>query len=165
MRTLSKSKIMAFRQCPRRVWLEVHRPDLKEDSAATQASYDTGHTVGDLARRLYDCGGDGELIDIDTLGFPAVFDATAEALTRRRPIFEAAFTTGDALALADVLLPVGQRQWRMVEVKSSTSVKDAQREDLAIQTHIATKAGVKLESMALAHIVLNQETIVRAPSP
>lgn len=152
MRTLSKSKIMAFRQCPRRVWLEVHRPDLKEDSAATQASYNTGHTVGEIARRLYDRSGDGELIDIDTLGFPAVFDATAEALTRRRPIFEAAFTTGDALALADVLLPVGQRQWRMVEVKSSTSVKDAQREDLAIQTHIATKAGVKLESMALAHI-------------
>ncbi|MDE2253046.1 MAG: DUF2779 domain-containing protein [Betaproteobacteria bacterium] len=152
MRTLSKSKIMAFRQCPRRVWLEVHRPDLKEDSAATQASYDTGHTVGDLARRLYDRGGDGELIDIDKLGFPAVFDATAEALASRHPIFEAAFTTGDALALADVLLPVGQRQWRMVEVKSSTSVKDAQREDLAIQAHIATKAGVNLKSMALAHI-------------
>jgi hypothetical protein len=152
MRTLSKSKIMAFRQCARRVWLEVHRPDLKEDSASTMASYETGHTVGDIARRLYDRGGNGELIDIDALGFPAVFDATAEALTRRTPIFEAAFTTGDALTLADVLLPVGQRQWRMVEVKSSTSVKDAQREDLAIQTHIATKAGVKLKSMALAHI-------------
>lgn len=152
MRTLSKSKIMAFRQCPRRVWLEVHRPDLKADSAVTMASYETGYTVGDIARRLYDRNGDGELIDLDVLGFPAVFDATAEALTRRRPIFEAAFTTGDALALADVLLPVGQRQWRMVEVKSSTSVKDAQREDLAIQTHIANKAGVKLKAMALAHI-------------
>lgn len=143
---------MAFRQCPRRVWLEVHRPDLKVDSAVTMASYETGYTVGDIARRLYDRDGDGELIDIDVLGFPAVFDATAEALTRRRPIFEAAFTTGDALALADVLLPVGQRQWRMVEVKSSTSVKDAQREDLAIQTHIASAAGIKVKSMALAHI-------------
>jgi hypothetical protein len=152
MRTLSKSKIMAFRQCTRRVWLEVHRPDLKEDSASTMASYETGYTVGDIARRLYDSGGDGEFIDIDTLGFPAVFDATAEALTRRKPIFEAAFTTEDALALADVLLPAGQHQWRMVEVKSSTSVKDAQREDLAIQTHIATKAGVQLNGMALAHI-------------
>ena len=40
----------------------------------------------------------------------------------------------------------------MVEVKSSTSVKDAQREDLAIQAHIATKAGVSLEATALAHI-------------
>ena len=152
MRPLSKSKIMAFRQCPRRVWLEVHRPELKTDSSATMASYEAGHTVGDIARRLYDRVGDGELIDIDTLGFPAVFDATAEALTHRRPIFEAAFTTGDALALADVLLPAGKGHWRMVEVKSSTSVKDAQREDLAIQTYITTKAGVKLHSMALAHI-------------
>lgn len=150
MRALSKSKIMAFRQCPRRVWLEVHRPELKADSAATQASYDTGHTVGELARRVYDGAGNGKLIDIDTLGFPAVFDATAQALARRHPVFEAAFRTADALALADVLLPVGQNQWRMVEVKSSTSVKDAQREDLAIQAYIATKTGVRLAATALA---------------
>lgn len=25
---LSKSKLMAFRQCPKRLWLDVHRPDL-----------------------------------------------------------------------------------------------------------------------------------------
>lgn len=143
---------MAFRQYPRRVWLEVHRPELKADSAATQSSYETGFTVGEIARRLYDRQGDGELIDIDALGFPAVFNATTQALARRRPVFEAAFTTGDALALADVLLPEGQSQWRMVEVKSSTSVKDAQREDLAIQAHIATKAGVRLTGTALAHI-------------
>jgi len=28
---LSKSKLLAFRQCPRRLWLEVHRPDLSYD--------------------------------------------------------------------------------------------------------------------------------------
>ena len=38
MRVLSKSKLLAFRQCPKRLWLEVHRPDLREDSSATQAS-------------------------------------------------------------------------------------------------------------------------------
>ena len=114
MRPLSKSKLIAFRQCPRRVWLEVHRPDLKADSAATQASYEIGYSVGDIARQIYDRDGKGELIDIDALGFPGVFNATAEALTRRNPVFEAAFTSGDALALADILLPAGQRKWRMV---------------------------------------------------
>jgi len=44
------------------------------------------------------------LIDLDALGFPEVFDATAEALARLHPVFEAAFTPGDALALADMLL-------------------------------------------------------------
>ena len=152
MRALSKSKILAFRQCPRRVWLEVHRPDLKEDSQATQASYTAGTSVGELARSLYDHRAQGELIDLDALGFPAVYDATAEALQRRRPVFEAAFTTGDALALADILLPVGRREWRMVEVKSTTSVKDVHLEDAAIQAHVASRAGIALAGVALAHI-------------
>ncbi len=152
MRALSKSKILAFRQCPRRVWLEVHRPELKADSHVTQASYAAGTSVGELARGLYDHRGHGELIDLDALGFPAVFDATAAALQRRRPLFEAAFTTGDALALADILLPVGRREWRMVEVKSTTSVKDVHLEDAAVQAHIATRAGIRLAGVALAHI-------------
>ena len=152
MRALSKSKILAFRQCPRRVWLEVHRPELKADSAATEAIYTAGNRVGELARALYDANGDGTLIDRDMLGFPGVFDATAEALQRRRPVFEAAFTTGDALSLADVLLPVGKRDWRMVEVKSTTSVKDVHVEDAAVQAHIASRAGIRLARMSLAHI-------------
>ena len=152
MRALSKSKILAYRQCPRRVWLEVHRPELKLDSQATQAVYEVGTGVGELARTLYDRQCDGTLIDLDSLGFPGVFDATAEALQRRRPVFEAAFTTGDALSLADVLLPVGKRDWRMVEVKSTTSVKDVHLEDAAVQAHVASRAGIRLSGISLAHI-------------
>ena len=152
MRALSKSKILAFRQCPRRLWLEVHRPDLKQESAATMASYDTGDKVGQIARDLYNPDGSGRLIDIDALGFPGVFNATTEALKHRAPVFEAAFTTGDALALADVLLPTATDRWRMVEVKSSTSVKDAQRDDVAVQAYVAKKAGVNLDGVAVAHI-------------
>jgi hypothetical protein len=40
MRALSKSKLMAFRQCPKRLWLEVHHPELREDSAATQKEFE-----------------------------------------------------------------------------------------------------------------------------
>ncbi|MDP1637588.1 MAG: hypothetical protein Q8L62_05840 [Candidatus Nitrotoga sp.] len=49
MRAFSKSKLMALRQCPKRLWLEVHRPDLREDSAATQTSFQIGFQVGDIA--------------------------------------------------------------------------------------------------------------------
>ena len=34
---LSKSKIIAGRQCERRIWLEVNRPDLREFSDAQTA--------------------------------------------------------------------------------------------------------------------------------
>jgi hypothetical protein len=46
MRPHSKSKLMAYRQCPRRVWLEVHRPKLRENSAAMQKEFAVGHEVG-----------------------------------------------------------------------------------------------------------------------
>ncbi len=156
MRTFSKSKLLALRQCPKRLWLEVHRPDLREDSAATEASFQIGYQVGDIARRLYDPEGVGAVIDVATEGFDAAFKRSAELLhSTRQPIFEAGISAGGAMAFTDVMLPVqenGTTVWRMVEVKSSTSVKDYYRDDVAVQAFIAQSAGVPLQSIALAHI-------------
>lgn len=155
MRNLSKSKLIAYRQCPKRLWLEVHRPDLREDSAATQASFEVGNTVGDIARQLYDSAGTGVLLDAQSEGFDTVFRRSAELLASDQPIFEAGFAANGALAFADVMLPgkqQGKRVWRMVEVKSSTEVKDYHRDDVAIQSFIVRNAGVPLTSISLAHI-------------
>ena len=156
MRPLSKSKLMAFRQCPKRLWLEVHRPDLREDSASTQARFQTGYQVGDIAQRLYDPEGRGAVIDVGTEGFDRAFARTTELLAdSRQPVFEAGFKANGALAFADVMLPevVGDGlAWRMVEVKSSASVKDYHHDDIAVQAFVAQSAGVKLKSVALAHI-------------
>jgi hypothetical protein len=155
MRALSKSKLLAYRQCPKRIWLEIHRPDLRLDSQSTQASFDVGHQVGDIARQLYDPEGRGQLLDPQTEGFEAAFARTQALLTSDQPIFEASFLAEGALALADVLLPVrkaGEPAWRMVEVKSSTSVKPYHRDDLAVQSFVARKSGVPLAAVALAHI-------------
>ena len=155
MRNLSKSKLIASRQCQKRLWLEVHRPDLREDSAATQASFKVGNKVGDIARHIYDPAETGVLLDAQRDGYDAVFKRSAELLTSDQPIFEAGFAAHGALAFADVMLPEeqsGKRVWRMVEVKSSTGVKDYHREDTAIQSFIARNAGVPLASIALAHI-------------
>lgn len=155
MRTLSKSKLLAFRQCPKRLWLEVHSPELRADSSATQASFNIGHEVGDIAQRLYDPKGKGALIDPQVEGFDAAFARTQELLKSAQPIFEAGFRTEGGLAFADVMLPVkqgGKLAWRMVEVKSSTSVKDYHRDDAAVQSFLARSAGVPLTGIALAHI-------------
>jgi hypothetical protein len=156
MRLLSKSKLIAFRQCPKRLWLEIHHPELREDAASTLASFQVGHQVGDVAKRIYDPEGRGAVINAQTEGYDAAFARSAKLLAESRdPIFEAGLKTEGALAFADVMLPVttkGRRTWRMVEVKSSTSVKDYHRDDVAVQTFIAQSAGVKLKSVALACI-------------
>jgi hypothetical protein len=156
MHPLSKSKLLAYRQCPKRLWLEVYRPDLREDSADTQARFQTGYQVDDIARRIYDPEGRGATINVDAAGYNGAFARTAELLTdSRQPVFQAGFEAGGALAFADVMLPEfdnGQLVWRMVEVKSSASVKDYHRDDIAVQAFVAQSAGVKLKSVALAHI-------------
>lgn len=155
MRNFSKSKLMALRQCEKRLWLEVHRPDLREDSKQTDYRFEVGHQVGDIARSLFDPEGKGALLDIETEGFDAAFARSAQLLKHRQPIFEAGFCAGGALAFADVMLPddpPAELSWRMIEVKSSTSVKDYHRDDLAVQAYVARTAGVPLTSVALAHI-------------
>lgn len=157
MRNLSKSKLLAFRQCSKRLWLEIHHPESRQDSAVAQAGFKMGHQVGDIARQVYDPKSKGNLIDAQSEGFPAAFQRSAELLAAAKPvpIFEAGFSAAGALAFADVMLPsrkAGERVWRMVEVKSSTSVKNYHRDDVAIQSFVAMAAGVPLRAIALAHI-------------
>lgn len=155
MNPLSKSKLMAFRQCPRRLWLEVHQPHLREDSAQAKASFVVGNSVGEIARTLYDPKGKGQTVDLLAEGRQAAFARTQSLLQTSAPIFEAGFSAEGAMAFADVLLPARKAQakvWRMVEVKSSTSVKPSYRDDVAIQAFVANQAGVALASVALAHI-------------
>lgn len=150
MRTFSKSKLLALRQCPKRLWLEVHRPDLREYSTEIDARFQTGFQVGEIAQRIYDRAGQGVLIDVQVDGFDRAFKRTAELLRTQQPIFEAGFSAGGALTFADILLPEqngAELVWHMIEVKSSTSVKDYHYDDLAVQAFAVKAAGIPLASI------------------
>lgn len=155
MSTLSKSKIMAFRQCPKKLWLEIHRPELLKISDVSEAKYQIGYQVGKIAQSVYDPNSLGAVIDIKSEGFQQALERTKKLLNSSAPIFEAGFSANGGLAFADVLLPDqigGVKAWRMIEVKSSTCVKDYHLEDIAIQTYIAKAAGIPLKSVSIAHI-------------
>lgn len=157
MRALSKSKLMAWRQCPKRLWLEVHRPELSDVSAGSEARFAMGHEVGEMARRLYDTDGTGQLIELASLGHEAALQRSSQLLQARSrtPVFEAGFSDGRVIAYADILLPTttrGRRAWRMVEVKSSTQVKSHHLEDAAVQAFAARSAGHVLASVSIAHV-------------
>jgi hypothetical protein len=155
MKNISKSKIIAFRQCPKRLWLELHKPELRDDSAS-ETVFQIGYQVGNIARTIYDPDGTGVTIDIEELGHSKALALSAELLAQgSAPIFEAGLSIAGALAYADVMLPDlsdGTLRWRMVEVKSSTGVKAYYQDDIAVQSHIAVSSGVRLSSVSLAHI-------------
>lgn len=110
---LSKSRIALFEQCPRRLWLAVHRPELAEDSKALKASFAHGHEIGELPSRLLP---DGHMISASR-GLSAALDETANLIATGfdRPIFEATFDHDGVLIRADLLLPDGDA-WHLAEV-------------------------------------------------
>ena len=155
MRNLSKSKLIAYRQCPKRLWLEVYKPELRDDSGS-QAAFARGHDVGNDAQQIFDSEGAGMNVDPNLIGWDASSEQTQVALrTGDRAVFEALLQVPGAMALADVMRPdsnFSELHWLMIEMKASTSVKDYHRDDVAIQIYIADESGVPLSKSFLAHI-------------
>jgi hypothetical protein len=155
MNTLSKSKLLAFRQCQRRMWLEVHHGELRVDAPDAEEGFRLGNEVGAIARKHFDPNGQGVIIDVERDGIDVALAHSASLLTANRPIFEAGFRGGGGIVFADVMLPViidGQHAWRMIEVKSSTAVKNHHRDEVAFQAFVANAATIKIHSISLALI-------------
>lgn len=145
---LSKSKLLAYRQCPKRLWLQTHRPELAEVDAATSAVMASGTNVGEVFRSLY---ANGVLIDDENLGDALASTRAILGADPTRPIFEATFEVNDVLVRLDMLAP-SENGYHLIEVKSSTSVKDYHLDDAAIQTWVTTVAGIQVTRTAIAHI-------------
>ena len=144
---LSKSKILLHRQCPKRLWLQAYKPELAEVDVSAEARFRDGNKVGDVARQLYP---DGDFID--TLNRNEALARTATALAEgNKPIFEAAFFSDNVLVRADLLVPEADG-YRLVEVKSSTSVKDYHLDDITVQSWVMHQAGLNPVKCAVAHI-------------
>jgi len=148
---LSKSKLMSARQCLKRLYLEVHRPELIVHSSRTQAAFNIGNAVGDIAHRIY--GNENAAVIPYEGGMSHAIRKTARLVGEgpQYPIFEATFQHGGVLVRVDALLPDGDA-WRMVEVKASTSVKDEHVFDCAAQRWVFEGLGHSLTGIALAHV-------------
>ena len=146
---LSKSKLISAWQCPKKLHLEKHHPELGIVSSHTESLFATGNQVGDIAQQLY---GTADSVEV-------AFDfKTMVAETRRLidggadfPIFEATFRYENVLIRADVLIPDGDG-WHVIEVKASTSVKESHLLDCAIQDWVLRNSGINVLSISLVHI-------------
>jgi len=151
--TISKSRYMAGVQCLKRLYLLVHQPELGTGkTAADFALFDQGRQVGNLAQQLFPNGvlarsGDPE----------EAIRITQELVADQnvRAIYEAAFREEHVLVRVDILHRRRDGRWRLIEVKSSASMKEEHAEDVAIQYRVLTKSGLDVASCHLAHVNRN----------
>jgi len=157
---ISKSKYLSGLQCPKLLWTQFNARELIPDpDAAQQHIFDTGHEVGDLAKLIYP---DGIEVAMNYDDLAATDRDTAALMNRpvadRVPIFEASFLIDNRYCRVDVLVPVPDEpehesnRWDLVEVKSSTRVKDVNINDVAFQRDALTRAGVRLRHLYLMHV-------------
>jgi len=146
---LSKSKILSGRQCVKRLYLEVHQPQLAEISPSTQQVEWWGDEVLKVARALNQ---GGILIGHDH-DLNQALAQTSSLLEKSisNPLFEAAFENEGVLVRSDVLFP-DPREPRLVEVKAATSVEDYHLEDCAVQAWVIENRGIPLTRIELARV-------------
>jgi hypothetical protein len=157
MTFLSKSKYIAGLQCSKLLWYHYNaRDQIPPVDKATQAVFDQGHQVGELAKSLFPGG--LEIAGSHT-EFEEVLRRSSEALYLRRPLFEPAFRYRNAYARADILSPVRPDRWDIIEVKSSTEVKDVYLQDLALQKYTYSGAGLNIRKCMLFYIDNSYERV------
>src|SRR5206468_2629151 len=108
-----------------------------------------GRHVGQVARS-YAPG--GVLIDLPYNAYAERVAATRQLLDSGAPvIYEASFLADNVFVAVDIL-ERGNPGSRLVEVKSSTRVKDHYIADVAVQTHVLRRSGIALGRREVMHL-------------
>ena len=148
---ISKSKSVAGVQCLKRLYWQVHQPELAtEPDAAVEAIMEQGQEVGLLAHQLFPGGVE---VSYDA-GLDEAIRTTVELVADPKisAIFEGTFEHGGVLVRVDILHRRRDGRWRLIEVKSSTHLKDHYLDDVAIQSRVVSRSGLDLASVCLAHV-------------
>ncbi len=147
--TLSKSQYIRGLQCHKSLWLYKNRPELRDTPDYAQESlFNTGHSVGELAKELFP---NGVEIEFDADNFNGMISKTKELISNgTEVIYEATFREDGIFAMADIVVKNGDA-WDMYEVKASTEVKEYHIDDTSIQWYALSKA-IKLNRAYIIHI-------------
>jgi len=133
-------------KCPKHLWMDANAKDkLPPHGAFTEHMFEQGHIVGDYAKKLFSG------IDIPSEDFMENIRKTKELLKEKKILFEAGIMANNCFARADVLIPV-KDEWDLIEVKSSTHVKEEHLQDVAFQKTVYEQAGLTIRKCFLMHI-------------
>ena len=149
---LSKSRFMSGLQCHKRLYLECfHRQLATPPDEQQQAVFDTGTEFGTLARRLFP---GGLLIAEEYFRHGDAMRSTQAALADSRvsAMYEAAFGHDDIRTRIDILTRNSVGSYDMIEIKSSTQVKEEHIPDVGIQLYILNGSGIDIRRACLGFV-------------
>jgi len=149
---LSKSRFLAGLQCAKRLYLEIHSPELATPPTPDRrAIMDMGTEVGVVARHYFP---EGVLVEETHRQISSAIIRTHELVNDQRvpAIFEGAFMWQGILVRVDILERIDPFRWRLVEVKATSKVKATHLDDLAIQAAVLEGSGIEVTGCFLMHL-------------
>jgi hypothetical protein len=148
MALLTKTKYLAGLQCSKLLWTLINdKASIPEPDESQELIFDTGTDVGVLATSLYPEG-----IKVSEGNFMENINQTKTLLDKNKPLFEPGFMVDDLFSRGDILVPNDNDTWDIVEVKSSTKLKEVNIHDVSFQKLVYEKAGLKIDKCYVMHI-------------
>ncbi|MGL4993452.1 MAG: hypothetical protein ACRC6R_04900 [Bacteroidales bacterium] len=153
--SLSKTTFIRGCQCLKSLWLYKHKYSLRKVSPETQAKFDIGHIIGDIAKELFPNGVNAQQEKAWELAKGATL--TKDLINNGREIiYEAAFGYSNMYIAIDIFVKKNSK-WYAYEVKSSQQVSNTYILDAAFQYHIIKESKQPLEDIFIVY--LNSEYI------
>jgi hypothetical protein len=148
---LTKSRYIKGLICRKALWLQEHDPARAGPcTAARERVLDQGIEVGRLAAERFP---GGVLVPAGPQEPERALAETRQALACGAPaVFEAAFLHHQTLVRVDVLRLTAGGVWDLIEVKSTTRVKEEHLPDVAVQRFVAEGSGLRLGGVFLMHL-------------
>lgn len=145
---LTKSRYLNGLQCLKLLWIAASEPErIPAPDASTQHIFDQGYLVGELAKTLLPGG-----ITVPNDSFNGNLKMTRDLIHERNPLFEAGVLANQIYSRTDIMNPVNEEEWDLIEVKSSTSVKEVNLDDVSFQKLCWEESGVRIRNCYLAFI-------------
>ena len=152
---LSKSRYLRGLQCPKILWMDNNKAEERDDSLYNQAVLDTGNRVGELAREYFN---EYSLVPYSD-NIKDMLVETKKLLDSRLPVIcEASFAVNNLFCSVDILRN-SDDGLEIVEVKSSSSVKQEHYDDMAFQYYTLKECGFTVKQISLMHINNKYERI------
>ena len=146
----SKSKYVMATQCPKALWLKTNKPEIIDESPASEERIAVGNEVGILAQKRFDgC----VVVPFNKNNLGSMVTRTNELLEEGQEyIAEASFAVDNLFCSVDILHHLGGKKVDIYEVKSTAKIKDHYYDDVAFQCFVVEKCGFEVNRVYLMHL-------------
>ena len=135
-------------QCPKYLWVTFGAPGLiPEPDIVAEYRIKERKLVGELVQQLYPGG-----MEVPIEDFADHIEQTKALIKQRKLIFEAGILADNIYSKIDILEPVDNNSWDIIDIKNATDIKAEYISEISFQKFCCQKAGLNIKKCFIIYI-------------